>query len=117
MTSGFSGRLEWPSPRYGHLATEKWPPGRCPLASLHATVALMTMESRENKPTGHHHKKLPFSSQDLFAIETYFRAKGVSDFRYDAELDAFRFPEDGRFAFCREFADWKALRERGYWLF
>jgi hypothetical protein len=73
----------------------------------------MTMESRENKPTDHHEEP-PLSAQDLFTIEMYFRAKGVSDFRYDAELDAFRFPEDGRFAFCEEFADWKRLEERGY---
>jgi hypothetical protein len=42
------------------------------------------------------------------------RAKGVSDFLYDAELDVFRFPEDGQFAFCEEFADWTLLEERGY---
>jgi len=26
----------------------------------------------------------------------------------------FRFPEDGRFVFCKEFADWERLQERGY---
>jgi hypothetical protein len=46
-------------------------------------------------------------------MERYFRGAGVSEFEYDEELDVFRFPEDGRFAFCEEFADWKSLRERG----
>jgi hypothetical protein len=51
---------------------------------------------------------------DLCDIETYFRQEGCSEFVYDAELDLFRFPKDGRFAFCEEFADWKRVRERGY---
>jgi hypothetical protein len=51
---------------------------------------------------------------DLYDIETYFRREGCSEFVYDAELDLFRFPEDGKFAFSRAFADWKRLRERGY---
>ena len=50
----------------------------------------------------------------LYDVEMYFRENGCSDFAYDEELDVFRFPEDGRFAFCREFADWELLRERGY---
>jgi hypothetical protein len=33
------------------------------------------------------------------------------------ELDIFRFPEDGRFAFCCKFADWERLHERGYLTF
>jgi hypothetical protein len=33
---------------------------------------------------------------------------------YDEEFDVFRFPEDRRFVFCREFADWRRLQERGY---
>ncbi len=74
----------------------------------------MAMDSHENKPTGHHHEEPPISAKDLYAIETYFRAKGVPDFLYDEELDIFRFPEDGRFAFCEEFADWTLLEERGY---
>jgi hypothetical protein len=52
--------------------------------------------------------------QDLADLETYLTKKGGSDFVYDEELDVFRFPEDGRFAFCREFADWELLAERGY---
>jgi hypothetical protein len=42
------------------------------------------------------------------------REEGHSVFIYDEELDVFRFPEDGHFAFCKEFADWERLRERGY---
>jgi hypothetical protein len=51
---------------------------------------------------------------NLYATEMYFRKKGICGFVYDALLDLFRFPEDGRFAFCQEFADWERLRERGY---
>jgi hypothetical protein len=53
-------------------------------------------------------------AEDLYAVETYFTRKGVSEFVYDEKLDVFRFPEDGRFAFCREFADRQRLQERGY---
>jgi hypothetical protein len=38
----------------------------------------------------------------------------VSEFLYDEPIDAYRFPEDGRFAFCEAFADWDRLQERGY---
>jgi hypothetical protein len=55
--------------------------------------------------------------EELYAIEMYHREMGTSEFSYDGELDVFRFREDGRFAFCEEFADWKRLRERGYVLF
>jgi hypothetical protein len=53
----------------------------------------------------------------LYEVEMYFTKNGCSDFEYDEELDVFRFPGDGRFAFCREFADWELLRERGYLCF
>jgi hypothetical protein len=53
-------------------------------------------------------------AEDLYAMERYFTKKGGSEFVYDEGLDVFRFPEDGRFAFCREFADWRLLQERGY---
>jgi hypothetical protein len=53
-------------------------------------------------------------AEDLYDIETYFRQKGGSEFLYDEELDVFRFVEDGRFAFCKEFADWDLLEKRGY---
>ena len=52
--------------------------------------------------------------RDLYDIEMYFREEGHSEFVYDEELDVFRFPEDGRFAFCQEFADWERLQELGY---
>ncbi len=53
-------------------------------------------------------------ARDLHAIEVYFREEGHSEFVYDEGLDVFRFPEDGRFAFCKEFADWERLQERRY---
>lgn len=51
----------------------------------------------------------------LYDVETYFRAKGTCEFVYDEEMDVYRFPHDGRFAFCREFADWRRLIQWGYW--
>jgi hypothetical protein len=79
----------------------------------------MAMESRENKPTNHSQTKRQGGRwlDILYDVETYFTENGCSDFEYDEELDVFRFPEDGRFAFCREFADWALLWERGYRLF
>ncbi len=56
-------------------------------------------------------------ARDLYAIEVYFREEGHSEFVYDEELDIFRFPEDGRFAFCKEFADWERMWQRGYMVF
>jgi hypothetical protein len=53
-------------------------------------------------------------AEDLWEVETYLRKKGGSEFVYDEELDVFRFAEDGRFAFCEEFADWQRLGELGY---
>jgi hypothetical protein len=40
--------------------------------------------------------------------------EGYPDFVYEEEQDLFRFPEDGRFAFSREWADVMLLEERGY---
>jgi hypothetical protein len=54
------------------------------------------------------------SARDLREVENYFRKQGVSEFIYDGPIDVFRFPEDGRFAFCDTFADWERLQERGY---
>ena len=54
------------------------------------------------------------SAEDLWEVEKYFREQGVSEFIYDEPLDVLRFPEDGRFALCPEFADWERLQERGY---
>ena len=50
----------------------------------------------------------------LYEFEMALREEGLSDFVYDEENDLFRFPEDGRFAFSREWSDVKLLRERGY---
>jgi hypothetical protein len=74
------------------------------------------MDHEANKPVVEHLPKLAnhLRVEDLWALETYFRDRGGSEFRYDGDLDVFRFPEDGRFAFCDEFANWKLLRERGY---
>lgn len=52
-------------------------------------------------------------AEDLCEVVTYLIDKGGSEFSYDEELDVFRFSEDGRFAFCEEFADWEILEERG----
>jgi hypothetical protein len=54
------------------------------------------------------------SARELWEVEDYFRKQGVSEFIYDEPIDVFRFPEDGRFAFCETFADWDRLQERGY---
>jgi hypothetical protein len=54
------------------------------------------------------------SARDLWDVENYFRKQGVSEFIYDEPIDVFRFPEDGRLAFCDTFADWERLQERGY---
>ena len=53
-------------------------------------------------------------AEDLWEVETYLRKKGGSEFVYDEKLDVFRFPEDGRFAFCDEFADWHRFGKLGY---
>jgi hypothetical protein len=50
----------------------------------------------------------------LYELEMALREQEDSDFIYDVERDLFCFPEDGRFAFSRERADERLLRERGY---
>ena len=52
-------------------------------------------------------------AKDLCDVEMYLSKKGCSEVVYDEELDVFRV-EDGQFAFCKEYADWSLLRERGY---
>jgi hypothetical protein len=49
----------------------------------------------------------------LYELAVALRAEGISDLIYDEDHDLFRFP-DGRFAFSKEWADVKALQERGY---
>jgi len=53
-------------------------------------------------------------AEGLFELEMALREEGVSVLVYDEEHELFRFPEDGRFAFSREWADEKLLWERGY---
>jgi hypothetical protein len=54
-------------------------------------------------------------AQALYRFEMTLREEEeISDFVYDEEQDRFRFPEDGRFAFSREWADVDLLEERGY---
>jgi hypothetical protein len=72
------------------------------------------MDRSDSKSANRSEPAMDLRLEDLYRIETYLRKNGCSDFEYDEELDVFRFPEDGRFAFCREFADWRRLRERGY---
>ncbi|HET7270198.1 MAG TPA: hypothetical protein VFI90_03845 [Rubrobacter sp.] len=73
------------------------------------------MDHKDNKAAEH----LPEATkclrpEDLCEVVTYLIDKGGSEFSYDRELDVFRFSEDGRFAFCEEFADWERLQERGW---
>ena len=54
-------------------------------------------------------------AQALYRFEMALREEGeIRDFVYDEEQDLFRFPQDGRFAFSREWADIDLLQERGY---
>jgi hypothetical protein len=53
------------------------------------------------------------TAQALYEIETEFREDGwPSEFVYDAEHDLYRF-SDGEFAFSREYANERRLREIG----
>ena len=54
-------------------------------------------------------------AETLYSFEMLLRAEGCADLVYDEEHDLFRFPEDGRFAFSKEWADVKLLEERGYY--
>ncbi len=75
------------------------------------------MDHNGNKPVEHRPDTARgLRPEDLCDVMTYLINKGGSEFLYDKELDVFRF-EDGRFAFCQEFADWELLGERGYFDF
>ena len=51
-------------------------------------------------------------AQALYRFEMALREEGeIPDFVYDEEQDLFRFPQDGRFAFSREWADIDLLEE------
>ena len=51
----------------------------------------------------------------LYEVETGFREEGwpSEEFVYDGERDLYRFA-DGEFAFSREYANERRLREMGY---
>ena len=75
------------------------------------------MDHEANNPLVEHLPKVAnaLRAEDhLWAAEMRLRTRGDSAFLYDVALDVFRFVEDGRFAFCDEFANWKLLRERGF---
>jgi len=79
------------------------------------SVRWSAMDHEANKPVEH----LPDAArglrpEDLCEVVTYLIDKGGSEFSYDEEMDVFRLSEDGRFAFCEEFADWQLLQERGW---
>ncbi len=74
----------------------------------------MSMDRNQRGSPGRFDVETGLSTEDLCDVEAYFRSKGGSEFVYDGELDVYRFPEDGRFAFCKDFADWDLLQERGY---
>ncbi len=76
-----------------------------------AKVQALLMNLRDKNPDDPPETAL--LAEDLCEVETYLAEKGGSEFVYDEELDVFRF-KDGRFAFCKEFADWDLLRKRGY---
>jgi hypothetical protein len=72
------------------------------------------MDSHDEKRAAPSEVTLGLRAKDLCDVEAYFREKGGGEFEYDEALDVFRFTEDGRFAFCRDFANWRLLEERGY---
>jgi hypothetical protein len=98
----------------------------CPSAPVFLAIPeriTLAREPTERKPMGRHHDDNPAAApaapprlraKDLCDLEEWFREKGLCEFRYDESLDVFRFAEDGRFAFCRDFADWRLLEARGY---
>jgi hypothetical protein len=79
------------------------------------SVRWSAIDHEANKPVEH----LPEAArylrpEDLCEVITYLMDHGESEFSYDGEMDVFRFSEDGRFAFCEEFADWHLLEKRGW---
>ncbi|HKH76935.1 MAG TPA: hypothetical protein VKA51_08275 [Rubrobacteraceae bacterium] len=50
---------------------------------------------------------------DFLAGTRRFHGDGDPRVGYDAERDLYRFP-DGRFALSREHAEWRALKEAGF---
>jgi hypothetical protein len=60
-------------------------------------------------------KRRRHGAEILYELETAFREDGwpSKEFVYDAEHDLYRFP-DGEFAFSKEHANERRLREEGY---
>jgi hypothetical protein len=67
-----------------------------------------------DKPSAAPETPLRLRAEDLCDLEEWFGEKGLSEFRHDESMDVFRLAEDGRFAFCRDFADWRLLENREY---
>jgi hypothetical protein len=72
------------------------------------------MDGHDEKPVAPPEVTFGLRAEDLCDVDAWFREKGCSEFEYDESLDVFRFTEDGRFAFCRDFANWRLLEVRGY---
>jgi hypothetical protein len=96
---------------------KKWATWQMPTLLKPARVCTQRLMSTRDRNPGNPPEAAEVQAMDLYRIEMYQREIGTSEFRYDEQLDVFRFPEDGRFAFCEEFADWERLREREYLLF
>jgi hypothetical protein len=72
------------------------------------------MEPGDTRRSDHPKVQCALSVEDVRDVETYFAKKGGSESLYDEGLDVFGEAEDRSLAFCREFADWQQLQERGY---
>ena len=72
------------------------------------------MKEGQNGRFGTLHERQRRRAQALYEFETALHEEGYPDFVYDEGQDLFRFPEDGRFAFSRQWADMMLLQKRGY---
>ena len=75
------------------------------------------MNRRDNSPSSPSDRPkamMDLQPKTLCELVRLSTETGEAVFMYDEKLDIFCFPEDGRFAFCDEFADWQRLWERGY---
>jgi hypothetical protein len=78
-------------------------------AMLTAFVRSVTIKDTNLRTRG---KPMRLKQQELQMAE--LRSDLSARDLWEVENDVFRFPEDGRFAFCEAFADWDRLQERGY---